>query len=269
MPNRFLWTALRPIQLFTRLQLPFLVGILVIPTAMLLAVDSFGPTAVLLSGMALPVLASLLFLLPQKTWLLTGWIVVIPMLDIVAIGLVRAVMLPYLPTVGMLCLFPFAWIAYRFRWPGLLAVLVGGVFVAALPFVLDGEPATTLLALMNVITLPVIATGISVGIHIGAISFRTGRQKIEDATRELNAALTRSRDDQLVLSSLIDTISSAVAFYNARNELVLANAAAEQIVSTAGFRLDEPPLRGARCVDGGQEDTDPDGGAGHSSSATR
>lgn len=50
MPNRFLWTALRPIQLFTRLQLPFLVGILVIPTAMLLAVDSFGPTAVLLSG---------------------------------------------------------------------------------------------------------------------------------------------------------------------------------------------------------------------------
>lgn len=244
MPDRLLWTSLRPFQLFSRLQAPFLVGIVAISLATLWAVEPFGEVAVLLIGIGLAVTASLLFLLPGRGWLLSGWVVVIPLLDIVAIACVRSAMLPYLPTIGMLCLFPFAWIAYRFRWPGLLAVLAGGVFIASFPFILGREPVTTPLAVLNVITLPLIATGISVGIHLGAISFRRGRSKIDRSTQQLHHALEQSRDDQLVLRSLIDTLNSAVAFYDARNQLVLANAAADHLVSAVGFRLDVPPYAG-------------------------
>ncbi len=244
MPDRLLWTPLRPSQLFARLQLPFLAGILVIPTIALLAIGLVAHSGLLLTGMAIAAAASCLFLVPGRAWYLSGWIIVVPLLDVLALALVRTALLPYLPTIGMLCLFPFAWIAYRFRWPGLLAVLAGGVFIAALPFLLGQPVVNTPLAALNVLTLPAIATGISVGIHWGANSFRRGREKVRQATQDLHRALERVQDDQLVLRSLIDTLSPAVAFYDADNRLALANAAAEKLVRTAGFRLDTPPYAG-------------------------
>lgn len=244
MPDRFLWTPLRPGQVFSRLQLPFLTGIVLIPCAVAVAVPVIDNAQVMLAGMFIAALASSLLLIPSRRWFDSSWVIIVPLLDIVAIALVRAPLQPLLPAVGMLCLFPFAWIAYRFRWPGLLVVLAGGIFIASFPFALGGQSVTTPIAALNVITLPLIATGISGGIHLGSLSFQRGRRHVETAARELRQALEHSRDDQLVLRSVIDTFNGAVAFYNARNELELANAAAERLVATVGFRLDVPPYAG-------------------------
>lgn len=57
-----------------------------------------------------------------------------------------------------------------------------------------------------------------------------------------------SRDDQLLLRSVLDTVNGAVAFYNADNRLVLANSAAEQMVHSVGFRLDASPYAGENVL---------------------
>ncbi|GLJ80453.1 sensor histidine kinase [Microbacterium imperiale] len=248
MPHRLLWTPLSAGQTFLRLQLPFLCGVLFFSVALALEVPTLRDSFVLWFGVAVTGAASMLFLLPGRRWLSTGWVVVIPLLDIVGIAAVRAALVPYLPTIGMLCLFPFAWIAYRFRWPALLLVFVSGVAIAALPFALGGRPITTLLAFINVSALPLIATGISVGIHLGAVSFRRGRERVEDAGRRLQALLEKSQDDELLLRSTLDTVTGAVAFYDANNQLVLANSAAEQMVDVVGFRLDTPPYAGSNVL---------------------
>lgn len=248
MPHRLLWTPLSAGQTFLRLQLPFLCGVLFFSVALALEVPTLRDSFVLWFGVAVTGAASMLFLLPGRRWLSTGWVVVVPLLDIVGIAAVRAALVPYLPTIGMLCLFPFAWIAYRFRWPALLLVFVSGVAIAALPFALGGRPITTLLAFINVSALPLIATGISVGIHLGAVSFRRGRERVEEAGRRLQALLEKSQDDELLLRSTLDTVTGAVAFYDANNQLVLANSAAEQMVDVVGFRLDTPPYAGSNVL---------------------
>lgn len=248
MPNRFLWTPLSPAQTFLRLQFPFLVGVVVLSTATATAVPSLWADPALFVGVAFSMIASALFLVPGREWLNTGWIIAVPLIDIMSIAIVRATLIPYLPTVGMLCLFPFAWIAYRFRWPALLVVLGGGVFIGALPFALGATAVATLLAALNVATLPLIATGISVAIHIGAIQFRKGREKVEDTTHKLQRSLAASQDDRLLLRSVLDTINGAVAFYDADNRLMIANSTAEQMVHAVGFRLDAPPYAGRNVL---------------------
>ena len=244
MPERAFWTPLRPEQIFVRLQLPFLVGVAVVSTATMLAVPELFHSLVLWMGLAAVIVASGLFLLPEKRWMMTAWVVVIPLLDVVCIAGVRTALLPFLPSVGMLCLLPFAWIAYRFRRLGLTMVLVSGILIAALPFALGTRPVTTLLAIVNVLALPFIATGISLAIHLGARSFEKRRAIAEEATKALRCALNESHETQLLLRSVLDTVTGAVAYYNARDELVLANATAERMVDVVGFRLDVPPFAG-------------------------
>lgn len=244
MPDRSIWTPLLPRQLFVRLQLPFLFGVTLLSVAMLIAVPELERSAELWLGLVVAAVASVLFLSPRQTWMHTGWIVVIPVLDIVSIAFVRTALLPYLPSVGLLSLVPFAWIAYRFGWPGLALILVSGIVIAGLPFLLGGRPVTTLLALVNVLTLPFIATGLSVAIHLGSRNFEMRRRMSEEATARLRTALEQSHEAELLLRSVFDTVSGAVAYYNARNELVLANATAAKMVDVVGFRLDVPPYAG-------------------------
>ncbi|WP_295828761.1 HAMP domain-containing sensor histidine kinase [uncultured Microbacterium sp.] len=244
MPERSIWTPLLPRQLFVRLHLPFLLGVTLLSVAMLGAVPELERSLELWLGLGVVAAASALFLLPRQTWMHTGWIIVIPVLDIVSIALVRTALLPYLPSAGLLALIPFAWIAYRFGWPGLALILVSGIVIAGLPFVLGGRPVTTLLALVNVLTLPFISTGISVAIHLGSRNFEMRRRMSEEATAKLRAALEQSHEAQLLLRSVFDTVSGAVAYYSARNELVLANATAAKMVDIVGFRLDVPPYAG-------------------------
>lgn len=244
MPNRLLWTALSAGQLFTRLQLPFLAAVVLVSGATAAAVPALRTSVPLGVGLAVAGVASVVFAVQRHRWMHSPWAITVPVLDIVAIGFVRAALYPYLPAVGMLCLLPFAWIAFRFPWQGLLLVFGGGIVVAGLPFVLGGDPLTSLLDVLNVVTLPLIATGISVGVHIAARSFRRGRERVEAATTRTQGALAASRDDQTVLRAVLDTVNAAVAFYDADGRLVLANAVAERFVGIAGIRLDAPRYAG-------------------------
>jgi len=244
MSDRPLWKSMRPEELFTRLQLPFLAGAVFVVLAACLAVPSLWGSVPLQMGMAVAGAASLVFLLPRRGWLLTPWGSVIPALDILALALLRSALFPYIPTVGVLCLMPFAWIALRYRWQALALVFAGGLFISALPLVLRVESISTPLMVLNLLTLPFLSTGIAVGIHLAVKSFRRSRQDVEDAALALRETLGQSRDNELVLRTVLDTVNGGVAFYNAEGRPVLANRAAQKLADVVGFRFDQPPYAG-------------------------
>lgn len=242
-----LWTPLRTAQVFVRLQLPFLAGVLFFSVAVAVTVPVQQPT-LLWVGAGLTIVASLLFLVRGVEWESSSWVLVIPVLDIVAIAGVRTALLPYLPTIGFLCLFPFAWIAYRFRWPSLLIVLVGSVFIAALPFVVGAAPVTSGLALVNLLALPLLATGISLGIHLGSVSYRRGQEAVNQSRRDVAAALEQSQDGELLLRSLLDTVTGAIAFYDAQGKLSIANAVAAAWGTRGGLELEAAGVASERVL---------------------
>lgn len=235
---------MRPEDLFLRLQLPFVAGTMFVVLAAGLAVPSLWTSAMMLAGAGAAVAASFAFVPSRRDWLLTPWGIAVPLLDIVSVALVRAELFGYIPTVGVLCLMPFAWIALRYRWPALSFVVLGGVLVSALPLVMRLESLSTPLMVLNLVTLPVLTTGISIGIHLAAISFRRSRRQVQDTAESLASTLEQSRDDELVLRTVLDTVNGAVAFYNADGRLVLANRAAQKLAETVGFRFDDPPYAG-------------------------
>ena len=245
-----MWKPMGPRDLFLRLQVPFAAGTLFVVVAAGLAVPGLWSSALLLAGAGAAVAASLSFLPSRRGWLLTRWGVVVPLVDIVSVALVRAELFTYIPTVGVLCLMPFAWIALRYRWQALSLVFLGGILISALPLVLRVEAISTPLMVLNLMTLPILTTGISVGIHLGANSFRRSRQDVQDTAESLASTLAQSRDDELVLRTVLDTVNGAVAFYNADGRLVLANRAAQKLAETVGFRFDDPPYAGPNVCRG-------------------
>lgn len=247
-PNRILWRRLEPTQLFVRLQLPFVVALTLLALATVVAVPELHLDGPLALGTLIGLAASGAFFLYPRSWIGSAAIILIPVLDIVAVALIRSSLYPYLPTVGMLCLFPFAWIAYRFPWPGLLVVAAGGALISATPFVLGTVTLSTPLATLNVITLPAVATAISVGVHLAAVSFRAGREEVTQANETLRQAVVAAEDGQRLLRSVIDTVDASVAYYDASGELVVANDRAYELATAAGFALDSPPYSGSHVM---------------------
>ena len=239
-----MWKPMRPEELFSRLQLPFIAGVTFVVLAACAAVPDLWTSGPLAAGVIIAVAASFLFLSPRRAWLLTPWGIIVPLLDVVALALVRAALFPYIPTVGVLCLMPFAWIALRYRWEALFLVFGGGLFIAGLPLLMRVESVSTPLMVLNLLTLPFLVTGISIGIHLAVRSFHKSRQEVEDAASSLATTLEKSQDDALVLRTVFDTVNGAVAFYNAEGRLVLANRAAQRLAEVVGFHLDAPPYAG-------------------------
>ncbi|MCM3695994.1 sensor histidine kinase [Microbacterium oleivorans] len=250
MSRKTLWTPMQSGDLFLRLQLPFLAGTLFVVVAAGLAVPSLWTSPLLLAGAGAAVAASVAFVPSRRGWLLTPWGIVVPLVDVVSVALVRAELFGYIPTVGVLCLMPFAWIALRYRWPALSFVLLGGILISALPLAMRLESLSTPLMVLNLVTLPVLTTGISVGIHLAAGSFRRSRREVQDTAESLASTLAQSRDDELVLRTVLDTVNGAVAFYNADGRLVLANRAAQKLAESVGFRFDDPPYAGPNVCRG-------------------
>ena len=144
-----MWKPMGPRDLFLRLQVPFAAGTLFVVVAAGLAVPGLWSSSLLLAGAGAAVAASLSFLPSRRGWLLTRWGIVVPLVDIVSVALVRAELFTYIPTVGVLCLMPFAWIALRYRWQALSLVFLGGILISALPLVLARLRETRAVAVLD------------------------------------------------------------------------------------------------------------------------
>lgn len=182
-------------------------------------------------------------IIPWERWPL-HWMMLVPAADLVAVALIRAVLLPSIPSVGLLIVFPLLWLAYGFRYGGISVGIVGAAVVAVFPQVWSGAVPESALEWANIITLPVLAVGVAVAVNIAARQFQSTTRVVLAQKEQLTIALTQSQDEQIRSRAIFDTVHAAVAFYDADDKLVMSNLHGEAMVERVGFRIDEPPYAG-------------------------
>jgi signal transduction histidine kinase len=224
------------IPFFTAAGLVAIITVFAVPDALTEPFITEGFLIVLVSTVACAAM-------PWERWPL-HWMMIIPAADLVAVALIRTVLIPVIPSVGLLVVFPLLWLAYGFRYGGISVGIVGAALVAVFPQIWSGRVPNSALEWANIITLPVLAIGVAVAVNIAARQLQRTTQMVVEQKEQLTIALRQSQDEQIRSRAIFDTVHAGVAFYDANNELVMSNLQAEAIVSRVGFRINEPPYAG-------------------------
>ncbi|ONI60496.1 hypothetical protein ALI44B_07700 [Leifsonia sp. ALI-44-B] len=227
-----------------RAQVPFFLGVGFIALLTAFAVPELLDEPLLTEGFLVALVATIACaILPWERWPL-HLMMLVPALDLVAVALIRTVLLPVIPSVGLIVIFPLLWLAYGFRRGGISLGIVGAALVAVFPQVYSGRAPSTALDWVNIVTLPVLAVGVAVAVAIAARQLASTTRVVVAQKEQLSEALVESQDEQARSRAIFDTVHAGVAFYDAENNLVMANRQGEAMVGRVGFRIDQPPFAG-------------------------
>ncbi|MCZ4069190.1 ATP-binding protein [Microbacterium sp. H37-C3] len=232
------------IRVFTRAQLPFVVGTFVVIVALAFGAPESLSSPFTCAAVLIVILASMAgALLPWERFS-PSWLVTLAVTDIVAVALVRTEVVWLLPGVSMLAIFPILWIAYGFPPIAFTAAVGGAALMTSLPFFVRGSWPVTPLEWANVFTLPGLILAVAVVVNIAAQHLRRSGRRLRASHEERERALARARDNELVLRTVLDTVRSGVALYDDAGRLMLANRTAEDLSRAMGFSLSEAPYAG-------------------------
>ncbi|WP_424449726.1 ATP-binding protein [Microbacterium arborescens] len=232
------------LRVFTRAQLPFTVGALLVFVALAIGAPASLSTPLVCAAALLTLVSTMATALLPWERVSPSWLLVVAVADIVAVALLRAEVIWLMPGVSMLAIFPILWIAYGFPPVAFVAAVGATALMTSLPFVVRGSWPTTPLDWVNVFTLPGLILAIAVVVNIAAEHLRRRGARLRALHEERARALTRAHDNELVLRTVLDTVRSGVVLYDDAGRLVLANRTAEELSRAMGFSLSEPPYAG-------------------------
>lgn len=231
-------------RVFYRTQLPFALGALGLFIAVAVILPYTLNVPILLTGFGIAAVATVAALMVPWEKFNPHWMLIVPALDLVAVAFMRDILLPFVPSTGLLCVFPLLWIAYGFRsWAAVVAV-AGTLFIVVFPFFASGALPRTPLEWLNIVMLPTIAIGITATVNVAAAQLRRAQAAVAARGREVNRTLRRSQDAEALSTAILETVNAGVAFYNADGELARSNPRAAEMTLRSGFRADVPPYAG-------------------------
>jgi two-component system phosphate regulon sensor histidine kinase PhoR len=218
-------------------QLPLL-GVLAALTVILSRVD---PEVILqpafVSGLTLAVVTSAGALLLRHRQVRYAWIVVVPLLDILAVALVREalnVATGSLPTLGALVIFPVLWLATELQLFAFPVIFAASATVVALPYLLRGELPHGPVEWFNSALFPFVMGCIGLGVGFVMRRLRDDRQRADDLARRLQESLAETADRELTLRSVTDTVEAAIVLFDPDGKIVLRNDTARHMAGSAG-----------------------------------
>lgn len=236
-------------RVFLRAQLPFILGVLFLVGISALAEPATLTAGPILVGLQVSVLATAAALLVPWQRLPRAWMMTIAGLDLLTVALLRAELLPLIPAVSILAVFPVLWLAYGFPWYGIAVAVLGAGFITSFQFAYVGKWPSSSLEWANVVTLPTFIVGVAVIVFVAARHRRRNSRRLVQAHGAQAAALAEARDTEAVALGIVDTVIAGVAYYDARGHLAIGNARAHGFAQLGGFRLDEPPHAGDEVLD--------------------
>lgn len=231
-------------RVFTLTQLPFVSGVAFLTAVTALARPSLLGTWPVLLGIALSAAATIASLLVPWEKHAASSMVTVAVVDLVAVALLRAELLPVVPAVTILAIFPIWWLAYGFPWCGTVIAVLGAGFITSFRFAYVGAWPATALEWANVVTLPTFIIGVAIIASTAAGHLRRKSWKLEQAHRAQVAALEEARNAESIARGILNTVNAGIAFYDEHGRLDAANGYAYQLAEMVGFRLDEPPYSG-------------------------
>ncbi|WP_247826905.1 sensor histidine kinase [Arthrobacter antioxidans] len=153
-----------------------------------------------------------------------GTVLVIPVLDFVAIALLRTGAMDVQPALGVLAVFPVLWLMRSAlpTWAALACSVGGSLLITAWPF-LDSFDPTLLSSYAGALLLPVLMLCIGVTIRVMSAGADARQAELERKDRELTDLLNAAIDRERVLTAILNTVDVGLTAVDAHGSTTLTN----------------------------------------------
>ena len=215
-------------------QLPFLLAVLYLVVALAVSAPHLLGAPWVDVGFGLIIVATVAGIAIPWERLATCWLAAVPLLDIVAVGFLRTDLIASFGWVGGLALLPILWLAYGVAWYAIFGAVIGAAFITLLPYLLDQAPPETAQEWFNVLGLPMLSVGIGIVAMLAS-------QRLRRSARATREALQASRDGEILLADVLNTVNAAIVHFDADGRPVAANGHAARLSALAGIDLAAPP----------------------------
>lgn len=187
--------------------------------------ENLHSTAVFLTGWALNLLVLVLCCTLPWSRIPSRWVLLVPLVDFVAVGLARAAAGESLSGVGLLAAFPVVWIAAsRVRTSTAVALtVVASLAIIWLPLAFTATPVTYD-SLSNPILLPIMLTGLAWFVSELTKDNRRRQQALRASQAALRESVEAGRERERLLSTVLDTVSVGLLAVDAQGHDILTNA---------------------------------------------
>jgi signal transduction histidine kinase len=149
---------------------------------------------------------------------------VIPILDLVVIGLARNGAVPAVAGLAVLAIFPVIWLSASGAYARTTIVLsFFGPLLIAIPTVVQKFPRISPSDIATVILLPLMMLAVSLAIRFASANVRVQRLRLEKKDAELRELLVESRNRERLLKTVLDTIDVGIVAVDADGHKVLVN----------------------------------------------
>lgn len=174
------------------------------------------------------------------------WVpVVVCLVDFAAIGLLRYATHMEFGMVGVLCVFPAAWLAHVYLWRGAVLAALATVAVAIVPELATQGDLSVHVG-VRVVLLPLIVGVVAVAVVV--ITEHTTHQErvLQDEHARLDAALTESESTSLLLDAMLESLDTGLLAVDSTGEIIRVNTTTRELYALTLPSTDG--LTGARAV---------------------
>lgn len=187
--------------------------------------------------------------LPASTYLS------IPVLDLLAIGLLRNGAAPHLPGLAILVVFPIIWLAAS----GMLvrttlALSAVGPFLIMLPSAAGSLPHLTASDITALVLFPLMMLAVALAIRFASVNMRVQHRELLAMGDELRELLSVSREREKLLTTILDATDVAVAAVDSSGRYLVTNNR-QRIFRQATGVADEMPGQGHQLIFGQDRQT--------------
>lgn len=163
------------------------------------------------------------FLVPWER-LPPGASLAIPVLDLVALTLTRSGSNGALPGLGVLALFPVIWLsASGLRAKTSLAISFVGPLLISLPSFISRLPTPTAADIFSVAVLPLLLLAVAATIRLSGSNARIQQRRVSERDRALRQLLAASKDREMLLETILDTIDVGIVAVDSTGHTLLIN----------------------------------------------
>ncbi|SDK51188.1 Signal transduction histidine kinase [Arthrobacter sp. ov407] len=158
----------------------------------------------------------------------------IPVLDLIAIGLLRDGTSAGLPDPGVLSVLPVVWIsASSLSAPASLSLSFSVPLLASLPWLLADRAAPLAASTAEAVLVPLMMLAVSLAMHFTRTRLRHEQRRIKSKEAELEVLLADSREREQLLNTILDTVDVGIVAVDAAGRRLLTNSWQTQLEESA------------------------------------
>ncbi|WP_308159477.1 HAMP domain-containing sensor histidine kinase [Arthrobacter sp. ISL-65] len=245
---------------FRRLQPRIQVALCQLPVTVILAALAIAAPAVwptlIESGVFIAAIIMMMalflacFLVPWERLSANAYLV-IPVLDLVVIGLARNGAVPAVAGLGVLAIFPVIWLSSSgaFARTTIFLSFFGTLLISS-PTLVQKFPNTSPSDIATAFLLPLMMLAVSLAIRFASANVRLQRQRLEKKDAELRELLVESRNRERLLKTILDTTDVGIVAVDADGQKVLVNDQQKTFRQAAAPAGTEQPLEAQQLMFG-------------------